>query len=80
MVHMPVPRTDCDHYGIPNSVHWLWDGTIFTAATKAAVHFWDSSTCTVVDVVELLQDQVLNHVIAASKYSTNKDVAGVYFK
>lgn len=80
MKHMPVPRTNYDHNGIPNSVHWLYDGTIFTAGTKAAIHFWDANTCTVIEVVEFLQGQVLNHIIATNEYSSNKYVAGKYFK
>lgn len=74
---LPIPKLDNNSrnkHASPNSVHWLWDGSVFSACHFDAVHFWDSSTCTLIESVEL-RTNVLNHVMAAKKHSTHKYVA-----
>lgn len=70
-----IPHDPMDIYGIPNSAHWLWDGTVFSVGTKDSVHFWDSNTCTIIETIKL-RTHVLNHVFAAKKNSINKYVGG----
>lgn len=76
-MRLTIPHDPIDNNGTPNSTHWLWDSTIFTVGTMDSVHFWDSSTCQVVETVKL-HTKVLNHVIGATNYSKNKYVAGNY--
>lgn len=59
----------------PNSIHWLWDCSVFSVCTLRSIRFWDSNTFDIIETV-MLRTYVLNHVIAASKYSANKYVAG----
>lgn len=75
MKRMTIPHETIDIYGMPNSAHWLWDRTVFTVCTLTSVHFWDSLTCKIIETVNM-RTKVLNHVIAAKKYSVNKYVAG----
>lgn len=72
---MTIPHDPIDYYGIPNSVHWLWDGTVFTVGTIDSVLFWDAVTLKILESVKI-RTRVLNHVIAAQKYSAKKYVAG----
>lgn len=75
MKRMTIPHDPIDNNGSPNSAHWLWDGTVFTVCTMDSVHFWDSSTCKIIETVKM-RTKVLNHVMAAKKYSVKKYVAG----
>lgn len=75
MKRMTIPHDPIDNNGSPNSAHWLWDGTVFTVCTMDSVHFWDSFTCKIIETVKM-RTKVLNHVMAAKKYSVNKYVAG----
>ncbi|XP_025198046.1 DNA excision repair protein ERCC-8-like [Melanaphis sacchari] len=74
MKRMTIPHDPIDNNGSPNSAHWLWDGTVFTVCTMDSVHFWDSFTCKIIETVKM-RTKVLNHVMAAKKYSANKLVA-----
>ncbi|XP_022180525.1 DNA excision repair protein ERCC-8-like [Myzus persicae] len=74
MKRMTIPHDPIDNNGSPNSAHWLWDGTVFTVCTMDSVHFWDSFTCKIIETVKM-RTKVLNHVMAAKKYSVNKYVA-----
>lgn len=75
MTRMTIPHDPIDYYGSPNAAHWLWDGTVFTVGTMDSVHFWDLSTCKILETVKM-RTKVLNHIIAAKKDSANKYVAG----
>jgi len=44
LIQITIPNLQMDYRGHPNSVHWLWDGTIFTVGTMDNIYFWDSST------------------------------------
>lgn len=70
-----IPHDPIDNNGSPNSVHWVWDGRIFSVCTLDTVHFWDTYSCKVIESVKM-QTHVLNHVMAAKKYSAKKYVAG----
>lgn len=72
---MSIPSDPGNIYGVPNSTHWLWDGTIFSMSTMDAVYFWDSHTCKILEVIRT-HTNILNHVMAAKKYSANTFVAG----
>lgn len=75
ITHFPIPMETTNKYGIPNSAHWLWDSTVFTICTIDSLHFWDSQSFEIIESVKM-RSSVVNHVIAASKHSTNKFVAG----
>lgn len=75
IMRMTIPHDPIDYKGSPNSAHWLWDGTLFTVGTIDSVHFWDSSTFKIIETVQM-PTKVLNHVMAAKKFSGNKHVAG----
>lgn len=72
---MSIPHDPLNNKNPPNSAHWLWDGSVFSVCRLDSVHFWDSSTCKIIETVKL-RTKVLNHIMAAKKYSTNKYVAG----
>lgn len=72
---IPIPHDPISNKRPPNSAHWLWDGSVFSVCIWDSVHFWDSYTCRLIESVKL-RTKVLNHVMAAKKYSTHKYVAG----
>jgi len=76
LIQITIPNLQMDHRGHPNSVHWLWDGTIFTVGTMDNIYIMDSSTCKIIETIKT-RTKALNHVIAAKKYSANKYVAGI---
>ncbi|XP_027850805.1 DNA excision repair protein ERCC-8-like isoform X2 [Aphis gossypii] len=71
---VPIPLDPKSNTISPNSVHWLWDGSVFSVCHFDSVHFWDSNTCKIIETVKL-RTKVLNHIIAAKKNSTHKYVA-----
>lgn len=75
MVRMTIPHDPIDNNGTPNSTHWLWDGTVFTVSTMDSVHFWDLCNGKILESIKL-RTKIFNHVMATSKYSINKYVAG----
>lgn len=75
MVRMTIPHDPIDNNGTPNSAHWLWDGTVFSVSTMDSVHFWDLCNGKILESIKL-RTKILNHVMATSKYSVNKYVAG----
>lgn len=74
LMRFNIPRNE-DFTGILNSVHWLWDGTVFSIGSMNSVRFWDSCTGQIIETVKL-RTHIMNHVIAATKHSKNKYVAG----
>lgn len=63
----------------PNSVHWLWDCSVFSVCAEDCVQFWDTETCSVIKSLKL-PTKVMTHVIAAKKCSLNKYMAGTKIK
>ncbi|VVC34426.1 WD40/YVTN repeat-like-containing domain,WD40-repeat-containing domain,WD40 repeat [Cinara cedri] len=74
MVRMTIPHDPIDNNGTPNSTHWLFDGTVFTVCTMDSIHFWDLCNGQIIETIKL-RTKVLNHVMAANKFSVNKYVA-----
>jgi len=74
-IRVRIPHERKNKKKSPNSVHWLWDGSVFSVCFYDSVHFWDTSTFKIIETVKL-RTKVLNHVMAAKKYSTHKYVAG----
>jgi len=75
-MRLSIPR-DAEFTGILNSIHWLFDGTVFSVGSLDCVHFWDSCTGQLIETVKL-RTAILNHIYAASKFSKNKFVAGKF--
>jgi len=61
--------------GLLNSVHWLWDGSVFSVGSTDSVQFWDTSTGDMIETIKF-RTKISNHVMAASKLSKNKYAAG----
>lgn len=72
---MTIPHDPGTINGVPNSTHWLWDGTVFSICTMDSVYFWDSHTCKIIEVIRT-HTNILNHVMAGKENNSNTFVAG----